>query len=93
MYNALSAAMAVKPYPFVLRSETSTDRDERMKVVCERSLFRRRLSAEGAKPESSKRWKTGSGHVCLYVCMHVFSRISHDLEHLANPKWCHVVAP
>ena len=25
-------------------------------------LFRRRLSAEGAKPESNKRWKTGSGH-------------------------------
>ena len=50
-------------------------------------LFRRRLSAEGAKPESNKRWKTGSGHVCMYVC---FSKISHDLEHLTNPKWRHV---
>ena len=29
---------------------------------------------------------------CLYVLV-CFSRISHDLEHLANPKWCHVVAP
>ena len=34
-------------------------------------LIRRRLSAEGAKPESNKRWKTGSGHVCMYVCMYV----------------------
>ena len=50
-------------------------------------------SAEGAKPESNKRWKTGSDHVCLHVCMYVFSRISHDLEHLANPKWYHAVAP
>ena len=58
-------------------------------------LFRRRLSAEVAKPESNKRWNSGSGHVCLYVC---FSRVSHDtlegyLTHLENPKWCHVVAP
>ena len=29
-------------------------------------LFRRRLSAEGAKPESNNRWKTGSGHVCMF---------------------------
>ena len=36
-------------------------------------LFRRRLSAEGAKPESNNRWKMGSGHVCiLYVCLYVF---------------------
>ena len=32
-------------------------------------LFRRRLRAEGAKPESNNRWKMGSGHVCIYVCM------------------------
>ena len=35
------------------------------------NLFRRRLSAEGAKPESNNRWKMGSGHVCIYVCMYV----------------------
>ena len=31
--------------------------------------FRRRLSAEGAKPESNNRWKSDLGHVCMYVCM------------------------
>ena len=30
-------------------------------------LFRRRLSAEGAKPESSNRWKSDLGHVCGWV--------------------------
>ena len=30
-------------------------------------LFRRRLSAEGAKPESNNRWKSELGHVCGYV--------------------------
>ena len=40
-------------------------------------LFRRRLSAEGAKPESNKRWKTVSGdyvlmYVYMLVCMYVF---------------------
>ena len=29
-------------------------------------LFRRRLSAEGAKPESNNRWKSDLGHVCGY---------------------------
>ena len=29
--------------------------------------FRRRLSAEGAKPESNNRWKSELGHVCMYV--------------------------
>ena len=29
-------------------------------------FFRRRLSAEGAKPESNNRWKMGSAHVCMY---------------------------
>ena len=29
-------------------------------------LFRRRLSAEGAKPESNNRWKSELGHVCMY---------------------------
>ena len=38
-------------------------------------LFRRRLSAEGAKPESNNRWKSDLGHVCGYVCM-VFGIIS-----------------
>ena len=32
-----------------------------------RRLFRRRLSAEGAKPESNNRWKSELGHVCMYV--------------------------
>ena len=31
------------------------------------NLFRRRLSAEGAKPESNNRWKSELGHVCGYV--------------------------
>ena len=35
------------------------------------ALFRRRLSAEGAKPESNNRWKSDLGHVCMYVCMWV----------------------
>ena len=30
-----------------------------------RDLFRRRLSAEGAKPESNNRWKSELGHVCI----------------------------
>ena len=34
-------------------------------------LFRRRLSAEGAKPESNNRWKSELGHVCMYVCTYV----------------------
>ena len=35
-----------------------------------------------------------STYVCMYACMYAcFSRISHDIEHLANPKWCYVVAP
>ena len=38
-------------------------------------LFRRRLSAEGAKPESHNRWKSDLGHVCMYVCI-VFGIIS-----------------
>ena len=32
------------------------------------ALFRRRLSAEGAKPESNNRWKSDLSHVCMYVC-------------------------
>ena len=35
------------------------------------NLFRRRLSAEGTKPESNNRWKSELGHVCMYVCMYV----------------------
>ena len=42
-------------------------------------LFRRRLSAEGAKPESNNRCKSDLGHVCMWVvgwvCM-VFGIIS-----------------
>ena len=34
-------------------------------------LFRRRLSAEGAKPESNNGWKSELGHVGMYVCMYV----------------------
>ena len=32
--------------------------------------FRRRLSAEGAKPESNNRWKSELGHVCGWVGMY-----------------------
>ena len=32
-------------------------------------LFRRRLSAEGAKPESNNRWKSDLRHVGMYVGM------------------------
>ena len=39
--------------------------------VSGRSLFRRRLSAEAAKPESNNRLKMGSGYVCMYVYMFV----------------------
>ena len=42
------------------------------------TLFRRRLSAEGAKPESNNRWKSELGHVCRYVCMYGI------LNYLAN---------
>ena len=35
----------------------------REKMLC----FRRRLSAEGAKPESNNRWKSDLGHVCMWV--------------------------
>ena len=31
--------------------------------------FRRRLSAEVAKPEFNKRWKLCSGYVCMHVSM------------------------
>ena len=56
---------------------------------------------EGWAPKARSRSPTSDGKraqvifICFYVCMYVcfFSRISHDLEHLANPKWCHVVAP
>ena len=30
-------------------------------------FFRRRLSAEGTKPESNNRWKSELGHVCMWV--------------------------
>ena len=56
-------------------------------------LFRRRLSAEGAKPKSNNRWKMGSAHVCIYVCMYVwFLQISGDLKHRTSPKWYHTIA-
>ena len=42
-------------------------------------LFRRRLRAEGAKPKSNKRWKTGLGHVCIFVCF--FTYISQFTAH------------
>ena len=38
-------------------------------------LFRRRLRAEGAKPESNNRWNSELGHVCMWVCM-VFGILS-----------------
>ena len=49
------------------------------------NIFRLRLSAEGAKSKSNKRYKCMyvCMYVSMYVCMYVcFSRISHDLEHL-----------
>ena len=41
---------------------------EATKVIA--TLFRRRLSAEGAKPESNNRWKSELGHVCMWVGMY-----------------------
>ena len=44
------------------------------------------------KPRSQSPTSDGKRAQIMFVCM-FFSRISHDLEHLTNPKWCHVVAP
>ena len=38
------------------------------------SFFRRRLSAEGAKPESNNRWKSDLGHVGRWVASRVSRR-------------------
>ena len=61
-------------------------------------LSRRRLSAEGAKPESNNnyRWKKGSGHVYTYVYMWVIVFIYvykcmyfSQLKHRSSPKRHH----
>ena len=49
-------------------------------------LFRRRLSAEGAKPESNNRWKTGSGHVVMWICGYVLW-IVQRMSHFAPGTW------
>ena len=51
--------------------------------------FRRRLSAEGAKPESNNRWKSELGHVCMwvggYVGMYVwYLELSREPRHVAQ---------
>ena len=47
--------------------------------------FRRRLSAEGAKPESNNRWKSDLGHVCMYVCGYVwYLELSREPIHIAQ---------
>ena len=49
------------------------------------ALFRRRLSAEGAKPESNNRWKSELGHVCMYVCGYVwYLELSREPRHVAQ---------
>ena len=54
-----------------MNSPTSVLNFESKKMMRRRSvLFRQRLSAEGAKPESNNRWKSDLGHVCMYVCMY-----------------------
>ena len=48
-------------------------------------LFRRRLSAEGAKPESNNRWKSELGHVCGYVGGYVwYLELSREPKHVAQ---------
>ena len=52
-------------------------------------LFRRRLSAEGAKPESNNRCKSELGHVCVWVCVWVcvcvwYLELSPEPRHLAQ---------
>ena len=48
-------------------------------------LFRRRLSAEGAKPESNNGWKSELGHVCMYVCGYVwYLELSREPRHVAQ---------
>ena len=45
------------------------------------NLFRQRLSAEGAKPESNNRWKSDLGHVCMYVW---YLELSREPTHVAQ---------
>ena len=50
-----------------------------------KGLFRRRLSAEGAKPESNNRWKSELGHVCMYVGGWVwYLELSREPRHVAQ---------
>ena len=44
-------------------------------------LFRRRLSAEGAKPESNNRWKSELGQVCGWVW---YLELSREPRHVAQ---------
>ena len=47
--------------------------------------FRRRLSAEGAKPESNNRWKSDLGHVCGWVGGYVwYLELSREPKHVAQ---------
>ena len=41
-------------------------------------LFRRRLSAEGAKPESNNRWKSDLGHVCGWVVYGIWNYLANQ---------------
>ena len=52
-------------------------------------LFRRRLSAEGAKPKLNNRWKSDLGHVGMYVCTYVcgwvwYLKLSRGSRHVAQ---------
>ena len=50
--------------------------------------FRRRLSAEGAKPESNNRWKSDLGHVGGWVGMYVwYLELFRKPRHVAQQMW------
>ena len=54
-------------------------------VQYKNASFRRRLSAEAAKPESNNRWKFELGHVCMWVGGYVwYLELSREPRHVAQ---------
>ena len=57
----------------------------RVEIIHHWVSFRRRLSAEGAKPESNNRWKSELGHVGGYVFMYVwYLELYREPRHVAQ---------